>query len=83
MRFTQGYEPDAACCARVADAAHRAGDRASTVKYCAEAERLGLKASDATLAFAAGRHYGVEYEEGIGDDGEDASDASTLAEGMV
>lgn len=82
---TQGYEPDAACCVRAADAACASGDRASAIKYCAEAEARGLAASEGAVAFAEGRSSGLEdaYEV-AGSDGKDTSDSSSPSvEGVI
>lgn len=52
----QGYNPNSACCARLADAVREAQDRASTIKYCAELKQRGAKGGDEAIAYAEGDH---------------------------
>lgn len=69
----QKYHQSSLCYVRIANAAFEAGDRANTIKYCREAEKKGLYASEGATAFA---------EEG-GDGFEDFVSQRSQTEGVL
>lgn len=88
-------QPEAELYVFIAEACFEAGDRAGTVKYCEEAKKHGLTASEQALAFAEGEGEAEEAveeaEEGMGtgdggggveDDVEQAAESSS-AEGTA
>lgn len=71
---TDARQPEAELYVFIAEACFEAGDRAGTVKYCEEAKKHGLAASEAALAFA---------EEAIGEAETEDGDVEGVAEPVL